>query len=159
MITLAHLLGSIAISSLISVLCAFFIVKNSREGISEEFQTTLIKVNEDIQTTLKPILDTNSRAMGIISAKSVDARQLKKAENLLSEGIIEQNQLLLQGIEAVSPQLSEYLTENPDVILGLLPRLQAILQKSGVNLGDLSGNPLSPSPATSSPHPFGSDER
>ena len=94
--------------------------------------------------------------MGIISQKGADAKAIKKAETLLSEGILQQNQLLLQGIDAISPQLAEHLGNNPDTLLAILPRVQGIAQKLGLNL---STDPLSPSPAPSSPHPFGSDER
>ena len=150
-----YVLGISVIPAFFSVLSAYLLVNKSRESILEEFQTTLTALNSQFKEELEPIITTNKRAMGIISAKSVDARQLKKAESLLSEGILSQNQLLLSGIEAISPQLAEHLTENPDTLLGLLPRLEAILSKTGIDLGQ---NPLSPSPATSSPHPFGRNE-
>ena len=156
MIEFYQVLGISVILSFFSMLFSFYIVKQSRESISEEFQTTLSALNNDFKEQLDPIIKMNNRAMGIVSSKGLEARQVKKAERLLSEGILQQNQLLLQGIEAISPQLAEHLGENPDTLLAILPRLQGIVSKLGLDLGE---NPLSPSPAPSSPHPFGTDER
>ena len=155
-----QVVGVSVVGAFFSILFTFWYVKTLKEDMSNDLETYSKDMMASIKKELDPVILTNKRAMGIISAKSVDARQLKKAESLLSEDILSQNQLLLQGIETISPQLSEYLTSNPEQIVSLMPKLVQIAQKLGINLGNISGNPLSPSPRNpSSPHPFGSDER
>lgn len=150
---------ALVISAIISVVFTLIYAERLKKAMGEDLlkwqeamEDYMNLTGENLETMLKPILDTNSRVMGIIASKGQDVKKGRKAMELLGEDIIDQNELLLTGIDTVSPKLAEYLRGNPDQIVGMMPRIMAIAEKAGIDLSQF-GLP-SPSSRAHQPHPF-----
>ena len=101
---------------------------------------TLNQGIEDINSGLEPLKIAVSRSMGIIGEKGHDTQKLKRAEKYIAQDLIDsQDPLILAALDALSPngKARGYLEENPDLILQLLPRLQALSKIEGFNPIDL----------------------
>lgn len=97
---------------------------NKREEAIVEMLDTFIK---QTQEELKPILNTNSKVMGMLANKSADVRQQKSALNALGQDMIDNNELLISAVEMVSPLFADKLRSNPQLIISLLPQIKQIL--------------------------------
>lgn len=96
---------------------------------------------QDINSGLEPLKIAVSRSMGIIGEKGHNTQKLKRAEKYIAQDLIDsQDPLILAALDALSPngKARGYLEENPDLILQLLPRLQALSKIEGftLNLSD-----------------------
>ena len=154
---------AIAISAIFSVVFTLIYAERLKKAMGEDLDVYINDIQshisaeaEALEVKLKPILDNNSRVMGIIANVGVNQKAERKGLQLLGEDIIDNNELLITAVETVSPKLAEYLTDNPEQILNMLPRIQAIAEKAGIDLTEL-GFP-SPSSRTHQPHPFGMKE-
>lgn len=115
-------------------------VKTLREFVKNGLEA----FTDDLEEQLKPILETNSRAMSIIGTQGAEVKKFKAAERMLSQGLLEDNKLVIDGLRAVFPRLGEYIDENPEVGIELLPRIQKII----------SNYQETTSPYQSRSHPF-----
>jgi hypothetical protein len=160
LIAIASLL---VVSGVISIISAYLIVQRTSKGFENdllEYQNELSKTVQgslkQIEKDLEPIITNNKRAFSAMSTIGSQVKLEKKAEKLLSEDILQNNEILLSAIESISPRLAGSLRQNPDQLIGMMPRLLAIADKMGLDLGSVS---LSPSPRNpSTPHPFGFNE-
>jgi len=148
------IIASIA-SALISVAFTFYWVKKSGEGIASSINGFLEARDEALEAQLKPILNTNSRVMGIIADKGNTQKQEKIALKTLGNDLLGQNEVVIEALRGIAPGFSDYLEEHPDLVIKLMPRIDALLEKQGGIEGILTGvtgkSPLSP---RHSPHPF-----
>ena len=149
--------GAFILASIIGVGYSFYSLNKTKKDLESDLLTWKKGIEdysglfqENLEAQLKPILDTNSRVMGIISEKGRVVKGERKAMELLGEDLIEQNELLLSAVDTVSPKLSEYLRGNPEQLITMMPRIQAIAEKMGIEIPGLP----SPSSRTHHPHPF-----
>ena len=131
-------------SAILSGLFTFFYVQKSQKDSVLTVQT-MIKgginaYNDVLEEQLKPIIDASSRAMGTIAMKSADVRQERSALRALGEDLIDQNEVMITAVEAVSPLFAEKLRNNPNLIIQLMPRINALLEKSGGIEGFFNGS-------------------
>ena len=136
------------LSTIISVIIAFFMVKRAPK-VTAETVHTMIKsginaYNDVLEEQLQPIINASSRSMGIIASKSADVRQEKAALKAFGKDIINDNESLISMVEMVSPLFGQKLRSNPDLIIKLMPRIEAILAKQGGLEKILQGNTQNP---------------
>ena len=139
--------GLAFLNALIAVIIPLLIIKKSHKEVKTEVKDTLSSFDDSIQgfftqiqEELKPVLTNNSRVMGIISSKGNDVKQEKSALKALGTDIINDNEALIGMVETVSPLFGQKLRNNPDLIIKLMPRIEAILAKQGGIEKILQGN-------------------
>ena len=102
--------------------------------LAEDMGTSL---RAHVDEQLKPYAAAASTVMSDRGLKGITSRQLKKADELLALDILDKQDPIIQlGLEAF-PRLKEYLTDRPDLLPQLLPRLQALASVPGFKLEDL----------------------
>ena len=139
--------GLAFLNALIAVIIPLLIIKKSHKEVKTEVKDTLSSFDDSIQgfftqiqEELKPVLTNNSRVMGIISSKGNEVKQEKSALKALGTDIINDNEALIGMVETVSPLFGQKLRNNPDLIIKLMPRIEAILAKQGGIEKILQGN-------------------
>lgn len=137
-------------SAIISVLFTVFLVRKASSGIGDSLTELMEAQKIGLQTQLKPIMDTNSRAMGILNSKSVDVRQEKAALKHLGSDLLNQNEILIEALRGIAPGFADYIETRPELVIKLMPRIEQLLERQGGIEGLLG----SPSPSRTQPHPF-----
>ena len=115
------------VSVIISVICllvTLYLSKRLKEGVYNR----LLELQSEFEVILKPIIDTNSRAMGAISNLSNDTKQDMALERRIGQDLLGQNEDVLEVIKMAFPNVSEYIDEHPEAISKLMPRLNTLLQ-------------------------------
>lgn len=127
------------------------------EGLVLQVEEAAQGLRTHIDAELEPLTKNVNRAFGFKSEQAVNARQLKKAEGMIIQDVLDTQDPILMGLlDMISPATKEYLEENPSLIVELIPRLQALSQVEGFNFLDLLKPPgTSPSDRK---HPFGNRE-
>lgn len=115
------------------------------------------EVRELLLQETEPLKNAVSRSMGFKSEQAATARQVKTAEKYIVQDILEQQDPLIQaGLEFLSPRTKEYLEKNPNLVMQILPRIQALSQVEG------GFNPLElfskDGVSRQRPHPFKTEE-
>ena len=132
------------ISAFLSGLFTFLYVKKTQKDsvltVQNMIKGGINAYNDVLEEQLKPIIDASSRAMGTIAMKSADVRQERSALRALGNDLIDQNEVMITAVEAISPLFGEKLRENPNLIIQLMPRINAILEKSGGIEGLINGS-------------------
>ncbi|GAI64184.1 unnamed protein product, partial [marine sediment metagenome] len=143
---------ALAMSCFALVLSCFVLYKYRKyeETLSLELQELAKNTQNTFLEEIAPLKNLVNQSMGRMSAQGHEAKQLKTAEKYISEDILEaQDPMIIAALEILSPRTKDYLDENPDLIMKLIPRFQA-LQATGDPLGFLKpdGN------HGGRPHPF-----
>lgn len=112
------------IISLICLLLTLYLSKRVKEGVFNR----LNELQEEFGVILKPIIDTNSRAMGAISSLSDDTKMDQTLERRIGQDLMSQNEDILEVIQMAFPRVAEYIEERPEAISKLMPRLNQLLQ-------------------------------
>ena len=110
-----------------------------------------------VDEEFKPMKNAVSRSMTQKSVAGVDARQVKAMNRRLGEDVINLQSPEVKVLLEMFPNAAAYVKENPDLIMELLPRIQALQGNEGFKLTDLLGG-SPPSSSRSSSHPFGMRE-
>lgn len=139
------MLGISVVVTLIGVVATWFILIRRVEKLRIFVSDGLETFQEEVGAQLKPVLDLNSKAMSIIGTQGAEVRKVKAAERMIATGIMDDNKLVMDGVRQIFPKLGDYLDENPEVVMDLLPRLKQMY--SQVQENDGKGY-------TSKPHPF-----
>jgi len=111
-----------------------------KEEVKKEIQTIAQETQKTLLEEIEPLKIAVSRSMGIIGQKGHNTQKLKRAEKYLAQDLIDsQDPLILAGLNTLSPdgRFREYIEKNPDLILQLIPRLQALSKIEGFNPMDL----------------------
>ena len=116
--------------------------------ILKEAVTNGLKVNSKaISSWIEANKGKIQRAHSIIGSQGSDANKLKQGEKLLSQSLI-QNSPVIDAVMSsglLSPGMQDWIDKNPDLVMQLIPKFQAVL-------GQMSNN--SPN-SSNQPHPFG----
>lgn len=151
-------------STILSVGITFLMLSKEKKGLESDLlqwkgamEDYYNLFQEGLEASLKPILDNNSRVMGIIGEKGRTQRAENTALEIIGDDILDQNELLLTAIESVSPRFADHLRDNPEQIITMMPRIKAIAEKLGLEIPEIGALGAGPSPlsSTSRPHPFG----
>ena len=103
---------------------------------------------ESIQTWISDNQSKISRAHSIIGSQGADKKRIMQGEKLLSAEIYKQSPILDAVKSFVSPTFSDWMDENPDIVMELAPRIQQIMSNMPQNAEYTESS-------DSKPHPFG----
>ncbi|MBA7637892.1 hypothetical protein ES703_45541 [subsurface metagenome] len=135
----------IVLSTVISLVFTVYFVKraskgtrNTLEDLGRQLKQGILDINEQ----LKPIIDANSRAMGVVSRLSDSGKMDKALESRIGKDLMGQNEDILEVIKMAFPNVAEYIEDHPEAITKLMPRLNTLISdpeaRKRLNL-DLSG--------------------
>lgn len=144
----------ILISCVLSGLFSFGIVWFERrkaqvyykDMLQSSGQAVIETIQGSIQDQLGPILETNSRAMGIIGSIGAQTKKVQMVERQVMEAIQDDLPITPDMIRSFSPSLADTLEEYPE----LLPKAIQAYQK-------ITGG-STPGGSRSRAHPFGNRE-
>lgn len=139
------------VSVWVSVVAAFitwFLLNRRVKKLQDFVSTGLTTFQDEVGAQLKPVLDLNSKAMSIIGTQGAEVKKVKAAEKMIATGLMDDNKLVMDGVRQIFPKLGDYLDENPEVVMDLLPRLKQMYTQ-------VQGNELS---GQSRKHPFSTEE-
>ena len=147
MISIDQALLSVGLASLSSIFSYYMINRNNM--ILKEAVTAGLKVNSQAITAFfEEQKGKIQRAHSIIGSQGGDVRKLKQGEKLLSQSLI-QNSPVIDAVMSsglLSPGMQDWIDNNPDLVMQLLPKFQAVLGQMTQNSQNSSVN---------QPHPFG----
>ena len=146
MISIDQALLSIG-SAFLSFFLSYYMI-NRNNTILKEAVTNGLKINsKSIQSFIEANKANIQRAHSIIGSQGSDANKLKQGEKLLSQSLI-QNSPVIDAVMSsglLSAGMQDWIDNNPDLVMQLIPKFQAVL-------GQMSNN--SPN-SSNQPHPFG----
>jgi len=148
------IIGILSLTALAVSVYAVNQIRMTEEGLVLEVEQAVKGLRTHIDAELEPLTKNINRAFGFKSEQAVTARQLKKAEGMIIQDVLDTRDPLIMGLlDMISPATKEYLEENPSLIVELIPRLQALSQVEGFSILDL----LKPGDSSnrSRKHPFG----
>jgi hypothetical protein len=147
MISIDQALLSIGLASLSFFLSYYMIHRNNM--ILKEAVTNGLKVNSKaISSWIEANKGKIQRAHSIIGSQGADANKLKQGEKLLNAEIYRQSPILDAVKSFVSPTFSQWMEDNPDIVMELAPRIQQIMSNMPQNAEYTESS-------ESRPHPFG----
>ena len=138
--------------AIISGIIAIFSLYKARQIADDTLETLDTLLAEQ----LKPMKNAVSRSMSDKAQASVTTRQRQALDKRIAQDVIDMQNPLVSALLDQFPNVKEYIGKNPNLLVELLPRLQALQGIEGFQITDLV-NP-SPSSRTQQPHPFGSRE-
>jgi hypothetical protein len=103
---------------------------------------------ESIQSWISDNQSKISRAHSIIGSQGADKKRIMQGERLLNAEIYKQSPILDAVKSFVSPTFSDWMDNNPDIVMELAPRIQQIMSNMPQN-AEYSES------SESRPHPFG----
>ena len=129
---------SLVLAVLSIILAVWGLIKyNELEGSLEPMaQNVALAVKEHIDEQMQPLKSAVSKTYSDRAMISADVRQVKALDKKLALDMIDLQDPLIKAALAAFPRAAEYVNKNPDLLLELLPRLQA-LQASGANPMDI----------------------
>ncbi|GAH91081.1 unnamed protein product [marine sediment metagenome] len=135
----------IVLSTVICLVFTVYFVKRASKGTRNTLDSLGRSLDQgilDINEQLKPIIDANSRAMGVVSRLSDSGKMDKAIESRIGKDLIGQNEDVLEMIKMAFPNVAEYIESHPEAITKLMPRLNTLISdpeaRKRLNL-DLSG--------------------
>ena len=127
------------------------------QGLVSEVEQVGLSLREHVNTELEPLIKNVNKAFGLRGKQGAAANKLKAAEKYLVQDVLDaKNPMIMAALEAVSPRTKEYLEQNPELVMQLIPRLQALQSIEGFSPLDLFKPPGSS--GSSKKHPFGNRE-
>ena len=146
MLSFNNAILSVGLASLSSIFSYYMIQRNNR--LLKEAVTNGLKVNSKaISSWIEQNQSKIQRAHSIIGSQGGDVKKLKQGEKLLSQSLL-QNSPVIDAVMSsglLSPGMQDWIDNNPDLLMQLIPKFQAVL-------GQMSNNS---SNSSNQPHPFG----
>ena len=146
MLSFNNAILSVGLASLSSIFSYYMIQRNNR--LLKEAVTNGLKVNSKaISSWIEQNQSKIQRAHSIIGSQGGDVKKLKQGEKLLSQSLLQNSPVIDAVISSglLSPGMQDWIDNNPDLVMQLIPKFQAVL-------GQMSNN--SPN-SSNQPHPFG----
>ena len=146
MLSLEQALLSIGLASLSSIFSYYMIQRNNRllkEAVTDGLKTNSKAISSWIEQNQSKI----QRAHSIIGSQGGDVKKLKQGEKLLSQSLL-QNSPVIDAVMSsglLSPGMQDWIDNNPDLVMQLIPKFQAVLGQMTQNTQNSSNQP----------HPFG----
>ena len=146
MLSFNNAILSVGLASLSSIFSYYMIQRNNR--LLKDAVTAGLKTNSQaISSWIEQNQSKIQRAHSIIGSQGGDVKKLKQGEKLLSQSLL-QNSPVIDAVMSsglLSPGMQDWIDNNPDLVMQLIPKFQAVL-------GQMSNN--SPN-SSNQPHPFG----
>lgn len=126
------------------------------QGLVSEVEQVGLGLRDHVDAELEPLIKKVNKAFGLRGEQGAAAKKLKTAEKYLVQDVLDaENPMVMAALEAVSPRTKEYLEENPELVMQLIPRLKALQSIDGFSPLDL----FKPGDTTKTrKHPFGNRE-
>ena len=148
----------IAVSSVLIAVYCVYRVGLIEEGLVLQVEQAAQGLRTHIDAELEPLQKNVNKAFGMRAAIGTEARQLKTAEKYVVQDVMAaQSPEIMAALEFLSPRTKEYLEKNPELVMKLLPRLQALQSIEGFEPLDLFKPPGTGS--DNRKHPFGNREQ
>jgi len=148
----------IAVSSAVIAVYCVYRVGLVEQGLVSEVEQAAQGLRQHIDAELEPLQKNVNKAFGMRAAIGTEARQLKTAEKYVVQDVMAaQSPEIMAALEFLSPRTKEYLEKNPELVMKLLPRLQALQSIEGFEPLDLFKPPGTGS--DNRKHPFGNREQ
>lgn len=129
------------------------------EIVEEKADFILSTLDETLKETLEPIQDTIKKSYSHMGTKGALVKKEMALDRRLAQDMIAQSDPMINALLDMFPNAKDYVEKNPELIMSLIPRLQALSQVEGFQLSDLLGkNPSLPLSGHSPSHPFGIKE-
>lgn len=126
--------------------------------VEEQAENILSTLDETLKETLEPIQTAVKKSYSHMGSAGAMVKKEQALDRRLAQDMINQGDPMLQALLDMFPNAKEYVEKNPELIMSLIPRLQALSQVEGFNIADLlQKNPSLPS-RTHPSHPFGMKE-
>ena len=146
MLSFNNAILSVGLASLSSIFSYYMIQRNNR--LLKDAVTAGLKTNSQaISSWIEQNQSKIQRAHSIIGSQGGDVKKLKQGEKLLSQSLL-QNSPVIDAVMSsglLSPGMQDWIDNNPDLVMQLLPKFQAVL-------GQMSNNSQN---SSNQPHPFG----
>jgi len=140
----------LALVSLAVAIYSLYLAKKTPEMIELQANSILNTLDETLKETLEPMQKRVSLAFSDKGMKGVTVKQQQALDKRIATDMINLQDPLIQGVLDMFPNVKEYVTKNPHMLMELLPRLEQLSQIEGFTISDL----LSPSPSSrTSPSP------
>ena len=147
MVRIDNALISLVFASITLAIAYFMIKKNN--NILENAVTEGLKLNSKaIQSFIEENKGNIQRAHSIIGNMGNDKKRLMTGEKLVSTEIYRANPILDLVKNSLSPELTDWLDNNPDLIMEIMPKISQIM-------GQMPKDAEYTASSESSPHPFG----
>lgn len=117
-------------TTLLSLGFTVFYVRRVQKGTKntlDELNNQLIEGLETISKELQPIIETNSRVMGVVSSMGDETKMDKALERRIGLDLMGENEDILEMVKMAFPNVAEYLEDHPEAISKLLPRLNTLI--------------------------------
>jgi hypothetical protein len=124
----------IACISLLGVIFLYFKIQKDLEELAENLARELGEQLYDMLKGLKNIPKEYYTDMG---ARGGATKQIKALDTRIAEDILGAQDPLIQAGLDMFPRVKEYIDENPHLLPQLIPRLKALSEVPGFQLGDL----------------------
>ncbi len=133
------IVASFVASTMISIGVAFLFMRRYSSEVQATIEPQLDAVKElvfEVQGALDAAKPQIARSQSIIAQHGTTPRQVKAAEKMIAQDLVDQYPEIQALVGAISPPTEKYFTENPDILLEVLsrwgPKIQAILGDKGV---------------------------
>ena len=130
MVRIDNALISLIFASL-SILFSYFMIKKNNQLLQDAVKEGFKVNSQAIDFWIEENKGKIQRAHSIIGSQGGEAMKLKAGEKLLSQSLIQNspviNAVLSSGL--LSPDMQDWIDTNPDLVMQLLPKFQAVLDQ------------------------------
>ena len=128
MVRIDNALISLIFASL-SILFSYFMIKKNNQLLQDAVKEGFKVNSQAIDFWIEENKGKIQRAHSIIGSQGGEAMKLKAGEKLLSQSILQNspviNAVLSSGL--LSPDMQDWINTNPELVIQLLPKMQAVL--------------------------------
>ena len=147
MISIDQAFLSIGLASF-SLLLSYFMIKKNNNILENAVKKGLKINSKAIQSFIEDNKGNIQRAHSIIGSQGAEKRRLMQGEKLVSTEIYRANPILDLVKNSLSPELTDWLDSNPDLIMEIMPKISQIM-------GQMPKDAEYTASSESTPHPFG----
>lgn len=120
---------------LTACVCIFFTIKTS-----EKVESQVVSLLEEARTGIneqfsafEPLIKRYYTSIGKLGH---DSQELERGKKMIVGDVLKMNPILEAGLDFLSPKTREWVDNNPDQAMELIPQLQKIAQQLGIIPGE-----------------------
>jgi len=150
MLRIDHALLSIGLASL-SIFFSYYMINRNNKMLQEAVTNGLKTNSQALHSWIEANQGKIQRAHSIIGSQGNDVLKIRQGEKLLSQSLVHNSPVIdaVMSSGLLSPGMQDWIDNNPDLVMQLLPKFQAVL-------GQMTQNPQnSQKSSVNQPHPFG----
>jgi hypothetical protein len=147
MVRIDNALISLVFAS-ISLVTAYFMIQKNNKLLENAVKEGLKLNSKAIQSFIEDHKANISRAHSLMGNLGNDKKRLMAGEKLVNSEIYRMNPILDLIKNSLSPELRDWLDNNPDLIMEIMPKISQIM-------GQMPKDAEYSTSSETSPHPFG----